>query len=251
MLSDLELAASLVREAGTLAAEMLAKGLETKHKTSVSDVVSAADHAAEELVESRLAAERPDDGVVGEEGASRPGARTWYIDPVDGTYNFLAGMPSWCSALSLEDEDGLVLGAVYQPATDELWLGGRDQPTTLNGVPVGPLPDAAIGQLSIATYLHPARLGYAPLRESLLAAVAASATTRMLGSGSIELSYVATGRLGCFVQANSLPWDWTPGAALVRAAGGAAEVIECRGEQLHIAGNKQAVAELIEIVQAA
>src|SRR3954447_25420508 len=97
------LAANLVREAGALAARMLGEGLETHYKTSVSDVVSAADHAAEELVVGRLAAERPEDGLVGEEGHAKAGDRTWYIDPVDGTYNFLSGIPYWCSAVGLVD----------------------------------------------------------------------------------------------------------------------------------------------------
>ena len=110
---DFSLAADLVQEAGMLAAAMLGKGLETHYKTSISDVVSAADHAAEDLVVGRLAKARPEDGLIGEEGHSRPGERTWYIDPVDGTYNFLSGIPYWCSAVGLVDADGPVAGAVY------------------------------------------------------------------------------------------------------------------------------------------
>jgi fructose-1,6-bisphosphatase/inositol monophosphatase family enzyme len=91
---DLELAASLMRDAGQLAARMLRDGLTVHHKTSISDVVSAADHAAEELVVSRLRAERPADGIVGEEGTAVPGTgRTWFVDPVDGTYNCPTARP--------------------------------------------------------------------------------------------------------------------------------------------------------------
>jgi fructose-1,6-bisphosphatase/inositol monophosphatase family enzyme len=113
---DLSLAAELVRRAGTLAHQMLREGLQTKYKTSVSDVVSAADHAAEDLIVTRLAAERPDDGLVGEEGSRRPGRRTWVIDPVDGTYNFLSRIPYWCSAVGLLDETGPHLPAAPPPA---------------------------------------------------------------------------------------------------------------------------------------
>src|SRR6266702_1765211 len=151
---DLALAGDLVREAGLLAARMLHDGLDTVHKTSVSDVVSAAYHAAEELIVGRLRELRPDDGLVGEEGAAHPGERTWFIDPVDGTYNFLSGLPYWCSALALADGVGPVLGAVYNPSSDELWLGGRDQPTTRNGEPVARLADRALSQVSVASYLH-------------------------------------------------------------------------------------------------
>ena len=101
---------SLVRDAGQLAQRMRTAGVEAHAKTSPSDVVTAADLAAEELVVGRLRSERPDDGIVGEEGAHREGTsgRTWVIDPVDGTYNFSTGSDYWCSALALvegEPED--------------------------------------------------------------------------------------------------------------------------------------------------
>jgi myo-inositol-1(or 4)-monophosphatase len=248
---DLALAAALVRDAGQLAAQMLREGLRTHHKTSVSDVVSAADHAAEELIASRLRAERPDDGIVGEEGTARSGDRTWFVDPVDGTYNFLSGLPEWCAALALTDTDGALLGAVYQPTADELWLGGREHPTTLNGVGIAPLENQALSQVSIASYLHPTTLPDDSVRIPLLRAVQGAATVRMLGSGSIELAAVASGRLGAWLQTNSLPWDWFPGTALVRAAGGAAEVIEAHGHQWNIAGSPQVVAEIAELVSSA
>ena len=109
-----------------MASEMLRQGLETRYKTSISDVVSAADQAAEEQIARRLVESRPDDGLVGEEGARKTGdGRTWYVDPVDGTYNFLSGIPYWCSAVGLVDAEGPLLGAVYYPAIDQLWLGGR------------------------------------------------------------------------------------------------------------------------------
>ncbi|HEY2272773.1 MAG TPA: inositol monophosphatase family protein [Jatrophihabitantaceae bacterium] len=250
-MDDLALAAALVRDAGRLAARMLRDGLHTEHKTSVSDVVSAADHAAEELIAARLRDERPDDGVVGEEGTSITGSRTWYVDPVDGTYNFLSGLPEWCSALALADADGPVLGAVYQPTVDELWLGGRELPTTLNDEPLRPLVDKPLAEVAMASYLHPTTLPDESLREPLLRAMQGAATVRMLGSGSIELASVAAGRLGAWVQVGSLPWDWLPGTALVRAAGGAAEVVEAHGHRWHIAGSRQVVEQLTALVTTA
>jgi myo-inositol-1(or 4)-monophosphatase len=240
---DFSLAADLVREAGTLAARMLGEGLETHYKTSISDVVSAADHAAEELVVGRLREERPADGLIGEEGHAEPGERTWYIDPVDGTYNFLSGIPYWCSAVGLADAHGPVAGAVYYPARDELWLGGRDHPTTLNGRPVEPLADRALETVSVATHFHP-RYTHDPLRAAAWqAATNAAATVRMLGSASVDLSGVATGRLGLFLQGNLSPWDWFPGAALVLGAGGVAEQVDLPGTTWQLAGNRQTVAE--------
>lgn len=249
--NDAEVAASLVREAGTLAATMLADGLDTHYKTSVSDVVSAADHAAEELVVRRLSELRPDDGLVGEEGAARPGDRTWYIDPVDGTYNFLSGLPYWCSAVGLVDADGPVVGAVYYPARDELWVGGRDVPTTLNGSPVEKLADQALDQVSVATYFHPRHLRDEPRVATWRSAVESAATVRMLGSASVDLAGVATGRIGVFLQANLHPWDWYPGVALVLGAGGAAEALEHDGNRWQVAGNAQSVAETLTALQQA
>ena len=248
MVNDLTLAADLVQEAGSLAGGMLKEGLTTHYKSSVSDVVSAADHAAEELVVGRLAEQRPEDGLIGEEGHAKPGERTWYIDPVDGTYNFLSGIPYWCSAVGLVDAAGPVLGAVYYPAMDELWLGGRDHPTTCNGVEVPRLVDLPMSQISVSTHLQPAKIKDEQRRGRLLAALRPAATMRMLGSSSIDLSYVAGGRLGLFLQAQCLPWDWYPGAALVRAAGGVAEVVEQGGLRWHVAGNAEAVAEISAIL---
>ncbi len=252
---DLALAGELVHEAGVLAAAMLRAGLDTHHKTSISDVVSAADHAAERLVLGRLRQARPADGVIGEEGANHPGERTWFIDPVDGTYNFLSGLPYWCSALALARRPSHtgeprvpILGAVYHPFADELWLGGQDAPTTCNGMPVTPLVDTPLERLSLAGYLHPTTVADDDAREPFLAMLAGAATVRMLGSGSIELASVAAGRLGAWAQLNCPDWDWLPGAALVTAAGGVAEVVHHRGHRWHLAGNRQAVTEIRQLL---
>lgn len=243
-MDDLELAADLVRNAGLLARQMLHAGLDTEYKTSVSDVVSDADRAAEEQVVSRLRRDRPEDGLVGEEGSSQPGERTWYVDPVDGTYNFLSGMPYWCSAVGLVDADGPVLGAVYFPMADELWLGGRDHPTTCNGVAVPQLQNQPLSTVAITTYVHPGKVTDHRRVGPWLKAVGSSATLRMLGSASIDLSYVAGGRIGVFLQSNLRDWDWYPGAALVLGAGGVAEVVEDGDIRWQVAGNAESVAEV-------
>jgi myo-inositol-1(or 4)-monophosphatase len=241
---DMALAAGLVRDAGTLAATMLADGLDVEYKTSVSDVVSAADRSAEELIVARLLRERPDDGLVGEEGSRRAGGgRTWMVDPVDGTYNFLSGVPYWCSAVGLADADGPRVGAVYYPAMDELWAGGSNDPTTRNGVPVSCLRAQPLAEICVSTYLHPAHLGDHTRHRLWQAVVSKAATVRMMGSASIDLASVAQGRLGLFLQLNLHDWDWVPGAALVQGAGGSAETVQVGPYRWHIAGNVQAVDE--------
>ena len=244
MPNDFELASSLVRDAGELADRLRRTGLGVDYKTSISDVVTAADHAAEELVVARLVKERPDDGLIGEEGTDVPGSRIWYIDPVDGTYNFASGLPTWCSALGLIDGDEQITGAVFQPSTGELWLGGLDWKTTCNGDALSPIGDARLADVSVASYLHPNTLPDDAVRIPLLRAIEPAATVRMLGSGSIELAAVAAGRLGAFVQYDCLPWDWYPGSTLVLAAGGTIRIVELDGHRWHLAGPERVVDEL-------
>lgn len=247
-LSDAELASRLVIAAGALALQMRDGGLSTDVKTSISDVVTAADHAAERQVTEALRRARPDDGIVGEEGASHDGTsgRTWVIDPVDGTYNFASGLAYWCSALALQDGDGVVLGAVHQPCGGETWVGGRDLPTTLDGVPLPVLVDRPLHEISLATYVHPTTLTDPDVLEPWLTIVGGVATPRLLGSGSMDLCSVATGRIGVWAQHSVPAWDWLPGQAIVEAAGGRTEVVEHRGHRWHLAGNALAVGQLLD-----
>jgi myo-inositol-1(or 4)-monophosphatase len=247
---DISLAAELVREAGTLATGMLRQGLKTRFKTSITDVVSAADHAAEEQISRKLLESRPDDGLVGEEGARRPGdGRTWYVDPVDGTYNFLSGIPYWCSAVGLMDREGPLLGAVYYPAIDQLWVGGRESPTTVNGETVPTLVSQPLSDVSVATYLHPRHFGNRRRLTAWQSVIASAATVRILGSASVDMAGIASGRLGVFLQANLNGWDWYPGAALVIGAGGIADEFVLGKDRWQIAGNAEAVEDVKTALQ--
>ena len=242
---DAALAARVVREAGALAARMRGEGLTAESKTSVSDVVTAADHAAERLVVETLASERPDDGVLGEEGASRAGTsgRTWVIDPVDGTYNFVAGLDWWCSAVALLDGDDLVLGAVHHPASGRTFVGGPGRPTTVDGVPLAPLADRPLAEACLTTYLHPP--SYAgEVGAAFNRMVGGAATLRMLGSASMDATAVAQGSLHLRCQHSLPPWDELPGAALILGAGGVARRIEAAGVTWSAAGAPTAVADL-------
>ncbi|MCC9175542.1 inositol monophosphatase family protein [Arthrobacter sp. zg-Y179] len=252
---DFDLAAELVREAGQLALRMRSEGLTASEKTSVSDVVTAADREAEALVVNRLRQLRPDDGIVGEEGASHQGAsgRSWVIDPVDGTYNFFAGSTYWCSAIALRSEPGpheppgdpdVLLGAIYQPQEDRLWIGGKGFPATVNGSVIAPPDDEPLDRLSAGTYIHPTWLLRPEVTAPWTAAASRAATIRMMGSGSCDLARVATGQSGAWFQHSCPEWDWLPGKAIVRAAGGSTAVVEVNGFRWHIAGTASAVREI-------
>jgi fructose-1,6-bisphosphatase/inositol monophosphatase family enzyme len=245
---DLALASKLVRAAGALAAEMRRSGVQSSRKTSVTDLVTPADHAAEELIVNGLRAARPEDGIVAEEGSSQPGRRTWFVDPIDGTYNYATGVTLWCSALGLTDAGEPLLGAVYHPAADDLWSGGPGRPTARNGNPVSPIADRPLVEAAVASYLHPTTMPDDSVRGPLLRALRRAGTVRTYGSGSIELAWVADGRLGGFLQHDCLPWDWLPGAALVAAAGGDIAVVPANGHQWYLAGSKRLVDDLATVL---
>lgn len=259
-LDDYELAEALVREAGMLALMMRQGGLEGHQKTSISDVVTAADHAAEAYVLEQLRRCRPDDGILGEEGASVAGTsgRTWVIDPVDGTYNFLNGSTYWCSAIALKDAARPLLGAIFQPEEDKVWLGGTTRPATLNGERItsfrsdgGARSLTPLAEQGAATYIHPGWLADPLCAMPWHAAATSAAALRMFGSGSCDLGRVADGELDCWFQHSCPEWDWLPGQAIVLAAGGAADVVRVNGLDWFMAGGTTAVRELRTALESA
>ena len=133
----LALATDLAREAGALALRMRAGIGVLETKSSPTDVVTAADQAVEQLLVSALAIARPDDGILGEEGAGSPGTSgiRWVIDPIDGTVNYLYGIPQWAVSIGVEDEAGTVVGVVFDPSKSELWQAVRGGGSVLNGAP--------------------------------------------------------------------------------------------------------------------
>ena len=241
---DAQLAAELVREAGSLAAAMRRDGLDAETKTHISDIVTAADRAAERLVVERLREARPDDAILGEEGADHTGTsgRTWVIDPVDGTYNFHSGLTWWCSALALTDADDVLLGAVYHPHDDALFVGGPDLPSARNGEAMSTLVDVPLARTCATTYLHP------PFDHDVFAAferaAGGAATLRMLGSGTMDAMAIAQGQLGVSFQHTVADWDRLPGAAIIRGVGGAARRVSAGGVLWSVAGAPTAVAQV-------
>ena len=249
--TDNHLAQALVYNAARLAWRMRASGLETETKTSISDVVTAADRAAEKFITDALATIRPEDGVLGEEGTRREGAsgRTWVIDPVDGTYNFTTGSDYWCSALALvegdpNDPEKVIFGAVHRPAMGYTWFGGPEIPTTRDAQPVPEFKNTPAQRTVVATYLHPPLFSVPEVRDAWIAATGNFATVRMLGSASVDMAGVASGELGCWIQDSVAAWDWLPGRALVEGAGGVAEQIEAAGKTWSVAGTESAVASV-------
>src|SRR3954471_21619240 len=218
---DVALAEEAVRAAaGAAAAERAAE--EVAYKASAADPVVSADRAAERAIVALLRSRRPDDGVLGEEGADvSSGGRRWVIDGLDGTANFVLGLPHWCSAVALEDTDGPAAAAVYDPLRDELFSAGRGLGCALNGAElrIAP-PGASLEHAAIATFFPRHIYDRAGVAQGLGRAARACASLRIMGSGGIELGWVAAGRLDGWMQPQPQPWDWLPGALAVGGGGG-------------------------------
>ena len=131
----IELAEEIARAAGAQLRAAFETELRIETKSSPTDLVSEADVAAEKLIRDRLLAARPDDGMLGEEGSDTRGSSglRWIVDPLDGTTNFLFGIPQWGVSIAVEDEQGMLAGVVYDPMRDELWAARRGEPPTLDG----------------------------------------------------------------------------------------------------------------------
>lgn len=218
----LDLATQWAREAGALVAAGRRGGVSSlTTKSSATDMVTEFDRASERLIVERLTRARPGDGIIGEEGTATNGTTGvhWLIDPIDGTTNFLYDLPGYAVSIAAADEHGALAGAVYIPALDELFAAHRGGGATLNGVPI---------QCGTGTELASALVGtgfsYLPARRSVQAARVARLIPhvrdiRRLGAASVDLCFVAMGRLDAYYEEFLGPWDLAAGELIAREAG--------------------------------
>lgn len=223
---DRDVAERAARRGATAAAAHFGRALALERKNTPVDVVSAADRAAEEAVVQLLARERPDDGLVGEEGAARAGGRRrWVVDGLDGTFNFVSGVPHWCTAVALQDADGTVAAAVHDAVRDEHFSAARGLGAMAAGRIAAVRTTRALPEALVSTFLRTDKLGGREAAPVLAALAERAGMLRMGGSGSLDLAWVAAGRIDGWVQPNVDEWDWLPGALLVAEAGGRCEVL--------------------------
>lgn len=215
-------ALGVVREAGRLAAEAYHRRSELSvERKGTQDMVSEADRACEDMIVGVLQQLFPADGFLGEErGAKNPGAKaTWIIDPIDGTANFLRGIPLWCVSLGLLAGDEFVIGVIYNPVTEELYAARRGKGATLNGrkIEVSKARSLEEARLAIGfSYRRPA----APHAEAIKALLEAHCEYNRLGSGALGLAFTADGRLDGYWEAHINAWDVAAGLCIVKEAGG-------------------------------
>lgn len=212
-----------MREAGALLRErfVAADRGRVSSKSTPTDLVSESDLAAEALIRSRLAAARPDDAIVGEEGDDVAGStgRRWVVDPLDGTVNFLFGIPQWSVSLAVEDDAGGLAAAVYDPMRGECWSAVRGGAPLLNGEPV-----QASGREDLATAMVATGFGY----DAAVRAVQGELVARLLplvrdirrlGSAALDLCWTAAGRYDAYFERGVQHWDVAAGELLCRCAG--------------------------------
>lgn len=190
------------------------------------DYASEVDGLAEAEVIKELRRANPDYAVLGEEGGAQKGNRgpsryTWVIDPLDGTSNYLRGIPHWCVSIALLENGEPIHGVVFDPLRNELFTASRGSGAKLNDrrIRVGERKELA-GAL-LATGFHPRERERAGAQlEGIRELLRDAEDMRCTGSAALDLAWVACGRLDGYFQSGVMPWDIAAGALLVREAGG-------------------------------
>jgi myo-inositol-1(or 4)-monophosphatase len=221
--------------------------------------VSAADLRAEQILREELAKARPGYGFLGEEGGRIAGSdetHTWIVDPLDGTTNFLHGIPQFAISLALERDRAIVAGVIYNPATDELYTAERGKGAFLNERRIRVAARRHLADAVIACGLpHYGRGDLTRFGKEIAKVQAKVAGLRRFGSAALDLAWVASGRFDGYWERNLSPWDMAAGMLLVREAGGFVTDLdggEAMLEKGHIiAGNESMQTALLKLLREA
>jgi myo-inositol-1(or 4)-monophosphatase len=216
----LGLAQKAAHEAGRLVRSAPIHSLAMTTKSSPTDLVSEMDRASEKLIREIILSARPDDGLIGEEGTSKASGSglSWLVDPIDGTANYLRGLPNYSISIAAISEEGAIVGVVYDPTLDETFTAIQRHGAALNGNPITcsttSLAEAIIG--TGFSYSSAQRARQAKVLLSLLPAIG---DIRRPGSAAISLCWVACGRLDAFFETGLKPWDFAAGTLIALEAG--------------------------------
>ncbi len=218
----LSLAVDLVRRAGALVvAGRASAGAEVTTKSTPTDVVTEMDRAAERLVVESLRTLRPGDGVLGEETGETWGTTgvRWVLDPIDGTVNYLYDLPAYAVSLAAEVDGIVAVGAVFNPASEELWTAIRGEGAWLGARRLRGSPVTSLDQALVAT-----GFGYGTDRRRAQAVVVAALLPeirdiRRFGAASLDLCSAAAGRVDAYFERGLKPWDLAAGGLIAVEAG--------------------------------
>src|ERR1700744_6406574 len=222
-----------------------------------ANFVSLADKRAEEMIYTHLAKARPGYGFIGEEGGTRQGTDTshsWIVDPLDGTTNFLHGIPQFAISIALQREDTIIAGVIYNPANDELYTAERGKGAFLNDQRLRVAGRRKLNECVIACGLpHIGRGDHEQSRRELTELQNRVAGLRRFGAAALDLAFVAAGRLDGYWERNLQPWDMAAGQIMVGEDGGTVSGIEGDDDPLKtgnvICGNEFVHGELVKILK--
>src|SRR5436305_7078505 len=222
-----------------------------------ANFVSLADKRAEEMLYTDLAKARPGYGFIGEEGGNREGAdktHTWIVDPLDGTTNFLHGIPQFAISIGLAREGTIIAGVIYNPANEELSIAERGKGAFLNDQRLRVAGRRKLDECVIACSLpHIGRGDHELSRREMSAIQSRVAGLRRFGAASLDLAFVAAGRFDGYWGRNLSPWDIAAGQIIVREAGGIVSGVTGDDDALSsgnvICGNEFVHAELLKILK--
>lgn len=219
----LDLAETMAREAGELLLEQfgrLERADADRKGGRRRDLVSRADREAEAFLVGRVPA---DDDILAEEGEgrSRGRARRWIMDPLDGTVNYLHGLPVWAVSIAVQQGEELMGAVVHAPALGQTFTAGRGQGARLNGEPIRVSRTGSLEEAILATGFAYDRDVHADNNlDNWNRFVIEAAGVRRMGSAAVDLAFTACGRFDGFWELHLNPWDVAAGALLVREAGG-------------------------------
>lgn len=256
----MELAASWATEVGELVRETRAAGVDLAGvKSTVTDVVTEADLAAERRLRELIATHRPHDAVLGEEGGSTAGSSglTWVLDPIDGTVNYLYDLPVYAVSVAVVAGDPVpgswtqVAGAVCSPADGRLWTAGRGLGAWQGERRLRVNDPRPLGESLVGTgfgYDAALRRQQADVLTGVLGEVR---DIRRAGSCAIDLCSLAGGQLDAFFERGTNPWDFAAGGLVVREAGGVVTGLRgaAESEAMMVAGPAETVSRLVEILE--
>src|ERR1700759_2669311 len=223
-----------------------------------ANFVSAADKRAEEMIYSDLAKARPGYGFLGEEGGQREGtdtSHTWIGDPLDGTTNFLHGIPQFAISIGLSREGTVIAGVIYNPASDELYIAERGKGAFLNDQRLRVAGRRKLNECVIACGLpHIGRGDHQLALKEMAVLQDKIAGFRRFGAAALDMAFVAAGRLDGYWERNLQPWDMAAGQIMIREAGGVVSGIEGHDNALTtknvVCGNEFVHGELVKIFKA-
>ncbi|MGH3413920.1 MAG: inositol monophosphatase family protein [Marmoricola sp.] len=250
----LGLARTLAREAADHARGRRESGVRIAGtKSSEIDVVTEADRSTEELLRSRIQQSRPDDAIIGEEGADRPGTSgvRWIVDPIDGTVNYLYGLPVYAVSVAAAVGDEVVAAVVRNPVSGEEYAARLGGGATRNGEPIGVREPTTLAQSLVATGFNYERHVRAGQAEAVARMLPRVRDIRRMGSCALDLCGVAAGVLDAYVEEGPAVWDDAAGGLVAREAGAVLEVVTGRsGKRLVLCAPGHSFERFRELVRA-